>query len=74
MLEAVEYRKKSALVKQYASKESMFVPPFFFMCMRCFFFYNRWFDVLQKVSTQLKTSITSATKHRADKVLVSRYS
>ncbi|XP_075276530.1 huntingtin isoform X3 [Opisthocomus hoazin] len=26
-----------------------------------------WFDVLQKVSTQLKTSITSATKHRADK-------
>uniref|UniRef100_A0A8C4V0B3 Huntingtin n=1 Tax=Falco tinnunculus TaxID=100819 RepID=A0A8C4V0B3_FALTI len=26
-----------------------------------------WFDVLQKVSTQLKTSITSAAKHRADK-------
>lgn len=26
-----------------------------------------WFDVLQKVSSQLKTSITSATKHRADK-------
>ncbi|XP_006128324.1 huntingtin isoform X5 [Pelodiscus sinensis] len=26
-----------------------------------------WFDVLQKVSTQLKTSLTSATKHRADK-------
>uniref|UniRef100_A0A8D0L1P4 Huntingtin n=1 Tax=Sphenodon punctatus TaxID=8508 RepID=A0A8D0L1P4_SPHPU len=26
-----------------------------------------WFDVLQKVSTQLKTSITSVTKHRADK-------
>lgn len=26
-----------------------------------------WFDVLQKVSTQLKTNITSAAKHRADK-------
>ncbi|XP_027498479.1 huntingtin isoform X1 [Corapipo altera] len=26
-----------------------------------------WFDVLQKVSTQLKTSISSAAKHRADK-------
>ncbi|KGL97663.1 Huntingtin, partial [Charadrius vociferus] len=26
-----------------------------------------WFDVLQKVSTQLKTSIASAAKHRADK-------
>ncbi|XP_074848498.1 huntingtin isoform X2 [Carettochelys insculpta] len=26
-----------------------------------------WFDVLQKVSTQLKTSLTSVTKHRADK-------
>ncbi|XP_019381604.1 PREDICTED: huntingtin isoform X1 [Gavialis gangeticus] len=26
-----------------------------------------WFDVLQKVSTQLKTSISSVTKHRADK-------
>ncbi|XP_021144210.2 huntingtin isoform X1 [Columba livia] len=26
-----------------------------------------WFDVLQKVSTQLKTSMTSAAKHRADK-------
>ncbi|XP_026341829.2 huntingtin [Ursus arctos] len=26
-----------------------------------------WFDVLQKVSTQLKTNLTSATKNRADK-------
>ncbi|NWT01277.1 HD protein, partial [Mionectes macconnelli] len=26
-----------------------------------------WFDVLQKVSTQLKTNISSAAKHRADK-------
>ncbi|XP_031444179.1 huntingtin isoform X1 [Phasianus colchicus] len=26
-----------------------------------------WFDVLQKVSTQLKTNIASAAKHRADK-------
>ncbi|XP_063313793.1 huntingtin [Pelobates fuscus] len=26
-----------------------------------------WFDVLQKVSSQLKNSITSVTKHRADK-------
>uniref|UniRef100_A0A4X2LWE1 Huntingtin n=1 Tax=Vombatus ursinus TaxID=29139 RepID=A0A4X2LWE1_VOMUR len=26
-----------------------------------------WFDVLQKVSTQLKTNLTSVTKHRADK-------
>uniref|UniRef100_A0A674I4B3 Huntingtin n=1 Tax=Terrapene triunguis TaxID=2587831 RepID=A0A674I4B3_9SAUR len=26
-----------------------------------------WFDVLQKVSTQLKTSLTNVTKHRADK-------
>lgn len=37
------------------------------------FFNDRWFDVLQKVSTQLKTSITSAAKHRADKVLLSMY-
>lgn len=29
---------------------------------------GRWFDVLQKVSTQLKTNLTSATKNRADKV------
>ncbi|RXN01815.1 Huntingtin [Acipenser ruthenus] len=26
-----------------------------------------WFDVLQKVSTQLKSSITNVTRHRADK-------
>ncbi|NXJ12059.1 HD protein, partial [Odontophorus gujanensis] len=26
-----------------------------------------WFDVLQKVSTQLKTNVSSAAKHRADK-------
>lgn len=31
--------------------------------------FDRWFDVLQKVSTQLKTSISSVTKHRADKVI-----
>lgn len=30
--------------------------------------FGRWFDVLQKVSTQLKTNLTSATKNRADKV------
>lgn len=48
------------------------VPLFFFLiCMG--FFNDRWFDVLQKVSTQLKTSITSATKHRADKVLLCMY-
>lgn len=28
----------------------------------------RWFDVLQKVSTQLKTGLTGAAKNRADKV------
>lgn len=33
-----------------------------------FFPSNRWFDVLQKVSTQLKTNLTSATKNRTDKV------
>lgn len=38
--------------------------PFF----TCFFPSGRWFDVLQKVSTQLKTNLTSATKNRADKV------
>lgn len=30
--------------------------------------FGRWFDVLQKVSTQLKTNLTSVTKSRADKV------
>lgn len=29
---------------------------------------GRWFDVLQKVSTQLKTNLSSITKTRADKV------
>nr|XP_056711144.1 huntingtin [Euleptes europaea] len=29
-----------------------------------------WFDVLQKVSAQLKTGITSAAKHRADKNII----
>lgn len=32
------------------------------------FLSGRWFDVLQKVSTQLKTNLTSVTKNRADKV------
>lgn len=32
-----------------------------------FCFYS-WFDVLQKASAQLKTGVTSAAKHRADKV------
>lgn len=32
------------------------------------FLPGRWFDVLQKVSTQLKTNLTSVTKNRADKV------
>lgn len=49
---------------------------FFLMCVGFFSvsFCNRWFDVLQKVSTQLKTNISSAAKHRADKVLVSLFS
>uniref|UniRef100_A0A8C9AKK9 Huntingtin n=1 Tax=Prolemur simus TaxID=1328070 RepID=A0A8C9AKK9_PROSS len=29
-----------------------------------------WFDVLQKVSTQLKTNLTSVAKNRADKVFI----
>ncbi|XP_044273862.1 huntingtin isoform X3 [Varanus komodoensis] len=29
-----------------------------------------WFDILQKVSTQLKSGITSAVKHRADKNII----
>ncbi|XP_066488921.1 huntingtin [Tiliqua scincoides] len=29
-----------------------------------------WFDVLQKVSTQMKTGVTSAAKHRADKNII----
>lgn len=29
---------------------------------------GRWFDVLQKVSSQLKTNLTGATKNRTDKV------
>lgn len=33
-----------------------------------FFLPGRWFDVLQKVSSQLKTNLTSVTKNRADKV------
>jgi hypothetical protein len=41
----------------------------------CFCPFVRWFDVLQKVSTQLKTNLTSVTKNRADKVngAVARY-
>lgn len=31
------------------------------------FLSGRWFDVLQKVSTQLKTNLTSVAKNRADK-------
>lgn len=34
----------------------------------CLLPMGRWFDVLQKVSTQLKTNLTSVTKNRADKV------
>lgn len=28
----------------------------------------RWFDVMQKVSNQLRSSITNVTRHRGDKV------
>ncbi|XP_067838539.1 huntingtin isoform X1 [Heptranchias perlo] len=32
-----------------------------------------WFDVLQKVSSQLKTSMTNVTRHRADKNAIHNY-
>lgn len=31
-------------------------------------FSCRWFDVMQKVSNQLRSSITNVTRHRGDKV------
>lgn len=76
ILEAVKQIKRSLQWHNKMHLRTAYLLYFFltYMGFFVFFFCNRWFDVLQKVSTQLKTNISSAAKHRADKVPVSVFS